>query len=200
MISIKKTDYLTLLLFVVFTFYSKNSNAQGVYPISPFAANYFDPHFGIQAETYFNLDDIYFSFGLGLEDTGYDYGASLNLGFRPYFRKVLIEESENLFYQYHEKLFFLSIDLDKRFYFLEYGGDNRLGIYLAGKFGYLFGNYRGISKSLTDKFQISPGAGFAWEFKNARLNLGYLNFQTSEDLSPHMIQIKLNLFFNKNDE
>jgi hypothetical protein len=192
-----------LKLLIVFIFclsYSKTSSAQGIYTVSPFAASYFDPHFGVQAESYFNLNDFYVGFGIGLEDTGYDYTASFNVGFRPYFKKVLIEKEEDLFYQYHEKTFLVSIDLEKRFYFLEYAGENRIGIYAGGKFGYFFGNYRGISENLTKKFLIAPGAGLSWEFKNARMNLGYLFLNGSEELTPHMIQFKLSFFFNKNDE
>ena len=68
----------------------------------------------IIGESYFNLNDFYVGFGIGLEDTGFDYTASFNVGFRPYFKKVLIEKGENLFYQYHEKTFLISIDLEKR--------------------------------------------------------------------------------------
>ena len=188
-----------IVVLIICLSFSKLSNAQGIYTISPFASNYFDPHFGIQAESYFNLNDFYVSFGVGLEDTGFDYTASFNVGFRPYFKKVLIEKEENLYYQYHEKTFLISIDLEKRFYFLEYNGQNRIGIYTGGKFGYFFGNYRGVSENFTKKFLIAPGAGLSWEFKNARMNLGYLLLNGSEELAPHMIQFKLNLFFNKND-
>lgn len=190
-----------LIALVLILSISKSASTQGIYPISPFASNYFDPHFGIQAESYFNLDDFYFSFGAGLEDTGYDYTASFNVGFRPYFKKVLIEKEENLFYQYHEKTFLISIDLEKRFYFLEYKGENRIGLYAGARFGYFFGNYRGVSENFTKRFLIAPGAGASWEFKNARLNLGYLLLNGSEELSPNMIQLKLNFFFNqRNDE
>lgn len=180
--------------------FSKLTSAQGIYTISPFAANYFDPHFGIQAESYFHANDFYFSFGLGLEDTGFDYTASFNVGFRPYLKKVLKEKEKNLYYQYQEKTFLISIDIEKRFYFLEYKGENRLGVYGGGKFGYFFGTYRGISENLLSKFLIAPGTGISWELKNARLNLGYLLLQGSDKLSPHMINLKLNLFFNKNDK
>jgi hypothetical protein len=197
---LKRKRFKILIAFIICLSFNNKSKAQGIYPVSPFAASYFDPHFGIQAESYFNLDDFYFSFGLGLEDTGYDYSASLNVGFRPYFKKVLIEKEENIFGQYHEKTFLISIDLEKRFYFLEYGGENRIGLYAGGKFGYFFGNYRGVSENFTKKFLIAPGAGLSWEFKNARINLGYLLLDGSEELTPHMIQFKLNLFFNKNDD
>lgn len=199
-VKLKIKYWKVLIALTIILSMGKTSSAQGIYPISPFSANYFDPHVGFQFESYFNLDDFHLSFGAGLEDTGFDYSASFNVGFRPYFKQVLMKREENLFYQYHEKTFLISIDLEKRFYFLEYKGENRIGLYTGAKFGYFFGNYRGVSKSFINKFLIVPELGVSWEFKNARLNLGYLLLNGSEKLSPNMIQFKLNLFFNKNDE
>ncbi len=179
-------------------------NAQ-VYTSNPFQVSYFQPHFGINTEMYFSGQDVLFSFGLGMEETGYDFGASFNIGFRPYLKKVRIqdESNENLFYQYRERILLFSIDLEKRFYFLEYSsGDNinRIGIYTMGKFGYFHANYRGLSESLNQRFMIAPGIGASWEFHNARVSLGYLRLDQGNDLSPNMIDIKFNFFFNKNEQ
>lgn len=173
-----------------------------VYTRNPFQFSYFQPHFGINAETYFQGQDILFSFGLGMEETGYDFSASFNVGFRPYLKKVRFqdEQNENLYYQYKERVTLFSIDLEKRFFFLEYTkGDNinRLGLYAKGKFGYLYANYRGLSKSLNQRFLIAPGAGASWEFKNARISLGYLRLDQGNEMSANMIDFTLNLFFNK---
>lgn len=190
-------------LIVILTF-ALSSKAQ-VYTRNPLQFSYFQPHFGVNAETYFNGKDLLFSFGLGLEETGYDFSASFNVGFRPYLKKVRIqdENNENTFYQYRERIMLFSIDLEKRFYFLEYAkGDNinRIGLYTLGKFGYFHASYRGLSESLNQRFMITPGAGLSWEFKNARISLGYLRLDQGNELSPNMINFKLNFFFNINDE
>ncbi|MDX1653425.1 MAG: hypothetical protein R3277_13085 [Brumimicrobium sp.] len=173
------------------------SQSQGMYPVNPIANGYFEPHFGIRAESYFSAEDIFVSFGMGMDDLGWDYSASLNFGFRPYFKKVLIKEAEALYYQFREKLYFLSIDLEKRFFFLEYEGEKKLGIYTQGKFGYLFGDYRGYSGGVNSRFLISPSAGAVWQAKNVRIGLGYLHLETSDQSSPNHIELKLNFFLNK---
>lgn len=195
----------TYLLLTLIVFATGKSARSQIYPRNPFQGTYFQPHFGIDAETYFNGNDILFSFGLGLEDTGYDFSASFNVGFRPYLKKVRFQDDvdENLYYQYRERVLVFSIDLEKRFYFLEYAKEdrtNRLGVYTKGKFGYLHANYRGLSKSLNQRFIIAPGAGLSWEFKNARLSLGYLRLETGSEVSPNMIDFTLSLFFNQNDQ
>jgi len=194
----------TLFALIFLMSVSFSSKAQ-MYTRNPFQVSYFQPHFGINAETYFNGSDILFSFGLGLEETGYDFSASFNIGFRPYLKKVRFqdEQNENLYYQYRERITLFSIDLEKRFYFLEYSkGDNinRVGAYAKGKFGYLYANYRGLSESLNQRFLIAPGAGASWEFKNARLSLGYLFLDDGSERSSNMIDFTISLFFNKNRE
>jgi hypothetical protein len=197
---------IVVLLLLSFTLLSSTftSTAQ-VFTRNPFQFSYFQPHFGINAESYFHGNDLLFSFGLGLEETGYDFGASFNVGFRPYLKKVLIqdENDDNTYYQYRERIMLFSIDLEKRFFFLEYAkGENlnRIGIYTKAKFGYLHANYRGLSESLNQRFLIAPGAGASWEFKNARISLGYLRLDQGNEMSANMIDFTLNLFFNKNTD
>ena len=199
-----KRSILCLVLLTLITCYSLKSKAQ-VFPRNPLQFSYFQPHFGVNAEAYFHGKDFLFSFGLGMEETGYDFSASFNVGFRPYLKKVLIQDEtdENTFYQYRERIMLFSIDLEKRFYFLEYAkGDNlnRIGVYTLGKFGYFHANYRGLSKSLNQGFMIAPGAGLSWEFKNARISLGYLRLDQGNELSPNMIDFKLSFFFNNKNK
>lgn len=196
---------ISILTLLVLIFLIPFSGSAQIYTRNPLQTSYFQPHFGFNAETYFHGKDVLFSFGLGLEETGYDFSASFNVGFRPYLKKVRIqdENDENLFYQYRERILLFSIDLEKRFYFLEYAkGDNinKIGVYTLGKFGYFHANYRGLSQSLNQRFLIAPGAGFSWEFKNARISLGYLRLDQGNELSPNMINFRLNFFFNKNNQ
>lgn len=196
---------ITFLFFVLFLLGSSQSLNAQIYTRNPFEGTYFQPHFGINAESYFNGNDILFSFGLGLEDTGYDFSTSFNVGFRPYLKKVRFqdENDENLYYQYRERVLLFSIDVEKRFFFLEYAKNdytNRIGLYTKGKFGYFHANYRGLSESLNQRFMIAPGAGLSWEFKNARLSLGYLRLDTGSEVSSNMIDFTINLFFNNKEE
>lgn len=193
MIYIKHKLKLTLVVLVIC--FCQKSTAQ-LYPVGPFDRSYFNPGFGINAGMIFNLNDFFFDFGLGFEDTGFDYSASLNIAFRPFDKKVIFEEDENLFYQYHEGMIIPSIDLEKRFFFLGLKDHDRLGIYLGGKFGYLFGRYRGLSKSLTREGIIAPNAGFVYESKVIRLSLGYLHLDIPSYEQNNKIQFKLSLIIN----
>lgn len=198
----KSISYLVLLLSLLCC--TVQSNAQ-IYPRNPLQVAYFQPHFGINAESYFHNNDILFSFGAGMEETGYDFSTSFNIGFRPYLKKVRFqdEQNENLYYQYRERIMLFSIDVEKRFFFLEYASEkhnNRIGLYTRGKFGYFYANYRGLSESLNQRFMIAPGLGATWESKNVRFSLGYLRLDTRSETSPNMIDFTINLFFNKNND
>lgn len=184
-----------VVLFTVLSFHSLRTNAQ-TYFSNPFVFSAPEFDFGISAESYFNFNDIFVGFGLGTDDVNNDWGASVNVDFRPYFKKVRVEENDNLFYQYREKLFFLSLDLTKKFYFLKFNNnDGQLGVYVEGRFGYLFGNYRGVSKSPNDKFMIAPAAGFTYDIDFIGFYLGYLNFNSGSDASNHMINLGMHVHF-----
>ena len=192
----------SIIIAVLLTFgILKNSTGQLV-PRNPFNTSVFSPHFGITAESYFNLNDFILSFGMGLEETGYDFSASFNVGFRPYLKKIRVpdENIDNLYYQYRERVTLFSIDLEKRFFFLDYFSKadkhHRFGLYAKGKFGFLNVNYRGLSKSGQSRFLIAPGTGLSWEMKNARISAGYLRFDQGSEISSNMIDITLSLFFN----
>lgn len=168
---------------------------------NPFAPSYFQPKFGLNAGTFFNHEDFLFDFGLGLEELGYDFSATINGSFRPYYKKVFFEESDHLYYQVQEKVLQFTLDLEKRFYFLEFKNANKIGLYGILKFGYFFGSYKGLKKARNDSFTFTPGAGLSWQIgKNTRLSLGYLLFNQNPYAHPHTINFKLSLFFNNKDD
>ena len=168
---------------------------------NPLSGSYFQPHFGINAGTFFNHEDFLFDFGLGLEELGYDFSITFNGSFRPYYKKVLFEEADNLFYQVQERVLQFSIDFEKRFYFIQFMNSSKIGVYAMMKFGYFYGTYKGLKKNRNDTFTITPGAGLSWQFsKISRLNLGYLYFDQNPYANPHTINLKLSLFINKDEK
>lgn len=174
------------------------SFAQDEYLLSQMEKGVPDIHFGVSAEMNFNATDIFFGFGLGVEDINLEWGARLNYGFRPYHKKVLIDEGENVLRQYREKLHLISLDLEKRFMVLDLGKKKKIGPYLGSKFGYLFGNYRGVSKSPQDKFLIAPTGGIAMHSKDVYVRAGYMYFNSETDANEHMVTFSITLFFNQN--
>ena len=165
---------------------------------NPFSVSYFQPNFGINLGTIFNHEDFLFDFGIGLEELGYDFSATFNGSFRPYYKKVVFKEEENLYYQVQEKVLQFSIDLEKRFYFVHFMNSSKIGLYAMMKFGYFYGTYKGLKKNRNNTFAVTPGGGLSWQFsKNSRVNLGYLYLNQNPYAHPHMINLKLSIFINK---
>lgn len=185
-----------LSLFVAVSFLTCKTALSQPYLANPFVFSNPDFDFGVSTESYFNLDDVFIGFGIGTDDANNDWGASINFDFRPYFKKVSIEDSPNFYYQYREKLFFLSIDLNKKFYFLKFAqNEGQLGLYAEGRFGYLFGNYRGVSRGPENKFMIVPAGGIIYDQKPVSIYLGYLYFNSGSDAGNNMINLGLHLHF-----
>ncbi|PWH81876.1 hypothetical protein [Brumimicrobium oceani] len=188
---------LTLLTLCFLLVNSFKSTGQPILT-NPLAGSYFQPNFGINLGTFFNHEDFLFDFGLGLEELGYDFSATFNGSFRPYYKKVVFEEDENLFYQVQEKVLQFSIDLEKRFYFIHFMNSSKIGLYAMMKFGYFYGTYKGLKENRNKTLSLTPGAGLSWQFsKISRLNLGYLYFNQNPYADPHTINLKLSMFINK---
>ena len=166
------------------------------YLANPFVFSKPNFDLGISAESYFNLKDIFVGFGLGTEEVNNDWGVSINVDFRPYFKKVLVDKGRNFYHQYREKLIFLSLDLNKKFYFIKFmDEEGQIGLYVEGRFGYLFGNYRGVSVSPNDKFMIVPTGGLVADLNPVSFYLGYLHFSTGSDSQNNMINIGMGIHF-----
>jgi len=191
--------YILSISLLCFLFlHSFNSNGQPIIT-NPLAGSYFQPSFGLNMGTIFNHEDFLFDFGLGYEELGYDFSASLNGSFRPYYKTVLSKESENLYYQLQEKVFHFSIDLEKRFYFVQFMNSNKLGLYALMKLGYFYGTYKGFNENRNQSTTITPGAGFSFQFtKSSRLNLGVLYLKQNPSAAPITINLKYSLLINKN--
>lgn len=194
-----KKNLLAFLCFFFMLLSSSNGFGQAFF-INPFAGSYFQPKFGINAGTFFNKDDIILDFGLGLEELGYDFSVTANGTFRPYYKTVKFNEGDHLYYQLNEKVIQFTLDIEKRFYFLQFLNYNKIGLYGLLKVGYFYGVYKGLGKNRSQQFALNPGGGLSWQFtKNSRISLGYLYFKQNPFAEPHMIQFKLSLYFNKGD-
>ena len=187
-----------LCLFIGLSF-STNGISQGFF-INPFAASYFQPKFGINAGSFFNKDDIIVDFGLAMEELGYDFTVGINGAFRPYYQTVKFKESDHMYYQLNEKVVQFSLDIEKRFYFMQFLNYNKIGLYASLKVGYYYGMYKGLGENRSKQFALDPGAGLSWQFtKVSRISLGYLYFKKNSYREPHMIHVKLSIYFNKVD-
>lgn len=187
-----------IIILCIFSLHAKKANGQAIF-VNPFNVSYFQPTFGINMGTIFNHEDFLLDFGLGLEELGYDFSATFNGSFRPYYKTVRFEEGDGIIFQAQERVLQFSIDLEKRFYFTQFLNDTKLGVYGGLKLGYFYGKYKGFKEERNNLYTITPGAGLSWQFsKISRLNLGYLNLHQNPYSTPHTINIKFSMFINNN--
>lgn len=172
-------------------------HAQSFFIRNPLESMGAQPHLSISGEVYANTKDVLLDFGIGIDDVGYDYTARLNFAFRPYTKTVLTEIEEKEWRQYFERLYIISLDLEKRFNFILFGDNNRFGPYLASKFGYFLSDYRGMSKHPNQGFKIIPAAGLGIQFDHSTFSLGYLFLNNGTDDLNGMLQFKYAFTFYK---
>ena len=137
--------------------------------------NYFEifPTFnlGLQA----NLNDFYLDFGVGAEENKSRIGAQLNFAFRPFYKKVQINQEPNIIRQWKEKKYFISCDVYKRILDFELGSIS--AGFLAGvKTGYLFGDYRGTRERPKAGITVNPFVGVGLDLDGVFLQISYLQF------------------------
>lgn len=168
------------------------------YFANPFQGTFFQPELGVNVGTFFNTEDFLLDMGIGMDELGYDFSTTASFSMRPYRKTVRFKAGNHLYYQAEEKIYQISIDLEKRLYFLHYGvgkKSGKIGLYFKGKFGYFWGEYDGFDKSRNQTFAIDPGAGLSWQFNHvARISLGYLYYPQNPYVQPHTIEIKFNFF------
>ena len=130
----------------------------------------------------FNFNDYYYGFSMGVEDLGYQWGARFNFQFRPFYKRVQIQETDFLIRQYREKKYFISIDLDKRFLHINLGGADAQ-VFMGTQIGYLLGNYRGTRNNAERIFNIVPMGGLCVNVKETtfiKVGFCYLKDQLIE--------------------
>jgi opacity protein-like surface antigen len=151
----------------------------------------FTPKGVLGFRTQWNLDD----FLMGVEGgvTLPDYKTSLLAGFdfRLGSKRVVVQDSPNLYYIYRERRYMLSLTAEQRFAVLNLGGETELEPYVRVGAGIYFGDYRGTTQKPSSQIVILPGGGLAVNFGDqfvARLGYQYLQTQT-ESIPIHRVLI-----------
>ena len=197
----KAYSLIVSLLFSSFLLLSPKSTFAQPIALNPFAGSYLQPSAGFSVGTLFNHQDFMLDFGIGYEELGYDFSITFNGAFRPFYNRGRIEIDDHLYYQVKHKAIQFSIDLEKRFYFLQFLNYNKLGVYLGLKSAYAWDNYRGFTLKQNTGFAFQPNAGISWQFsKVSRLSVGYIYRSKSAFENPHMANIKLSLYLNTEDK
>lgn len=115
---------------------------------------------------------------------------------RPFRKKVLIPQSENLSYQYREYRSGFYVGLHKNFAIQKYGY-KQTGFFAGGTGALYLANYKGSTEK-SHEFTALPQAGLYRYGRIAGVKAGYeynpFNYANNH---PHRIQISIRLFFNK---
>jgi ankyrin repeat protein len=150
----------------------------------------------IKIENSFSTKDYFLGGSVGIHDLF--SGCYLNLGYQARIghTPVLIQQSENLFYQYFEKRHQIYLGLERKFVFNP-RGSARKGIQLGLKEVFVFGKYRGTTQKVDRDLLLSPSAALFLQknFFTFSLEYQYLDFGL-EGLAPH--RFNLNMAFDIN--
>ncbi|MEA3496265.1 MAG: ankyrin repeat domain-containing protein, partial [Bacteroidota bacterium] len=142
----------------------------------------------------FSKDDLLFNTAIGLHDSKYLLNFNLGFDTRYKARKILVKESENNFFQFHERRFIFYTNLEKEIN-LYRDAVSVKGCYLGFKEGYTFGNYRGAEEKAVSKFLHIPQIGLFWKNQNFALRTAYEYYDLGiYNHSPHHLSLQLNYF------
>lgn len=132
----------------------------------------FAPVFSLQAD--FNGTDLYTGLALGVENLEHQWSAKLGTSIRPFRKVIQLPEENGYIYQYHERKFFLFLELDKRFLQIPLTETKTLQLFAGARPGVLFGNYSGTQNDATPLFTLAPMGGACLNLNNeALVRLGY---------------------------
>lgn len=150
------------------------------------------PTFG--AEAGFNLDDFMMNLLGGIESPRLNGSLQAGFGFRFGSKKVLVEQSENLFYQFRERRYLLQLGLEKRIKMIDLSDDASLQGLAFFRGGFTFGDFRGTKINPESAFLPMPGAGLALRLPDGMFRLGYqyMKLETG-NVSPHRLFAGFNL-------
>lgn len=132
-----------------------------------------------------------------LRESRYLFNFITGILFRPFRKKVFVEQREHYIYQLREFRLSFFAKLNKRFVIYR-KGLNEFGIFAGGRFALWLGNYKGTQDKVSP-FTISPEAGIFFNGKSIGLKLSYeyADYKTYEN-NPHKVNFSVLFFINQN--
>lgn len=108
----------------------------------------------------FALKDIYGSIAISLKEPLLNAGFTAGVDTKLWYTRVLLKDSENLYYQYMDKSSLIYAGIFRDFLLTEKSGKSKLYGYASLSAGYAFGNkLKGTGISPDNKFIVLPAAG-----------------------------------------
>lgn len=140
----------------------------------------------------FSSTDFMFDLGVSAIESLTHIQSSINYSFRPY-KKIVLKETDNDFYQYWEKRRVLGMAVDKLINVKQFANENRIGFIIGIGGNYTWGRYSFPTATIIPDhfFYLSPKAGV---FYNGQ----YFFLSTATEYSKRKDYWSNSLFFSLN--
>ncbi len=161
---------------------------------SGFLPIYNSLHYGITNS--FNHQDDMLGGIIGIYDCKYKTSIDFSFYTRLGSKRILVESTPTLSYQYWERRSLLALTFQKSF-IISSNNNITHGLFIGGRETYTYGKYRATNTKPEKKFILVPqlGYSFAGRIASIKLNYEYLDFKTYQ-VSPHHLNLELLININ----
>jgi ankyrin repeat protein len=144
----------------------------------------------------FNRNDFMAGLTAGINESKYGTGINLIINYRLAPIRVLVEDFDNVAFQFWERRWMATAGISKKFRFKTSSG-HMFGPYLGLDVTYTWGSYRGADRKPEPLTVFSPAGGFFWQKEKIGLYIKY----SYRDLdiphySPHRFSAGFIFYFN----
>ena len=156
------------------------------------------PVFGgitISWDNMFNFSDIYTGGKLGILEARYHITFGVGVNTRWLYKRIWIQESEHVYYQYREKRTIAYTYIEKQIPLAN--GNLNHGFFVGYKYGLSKGTFKATTTKPKTLYLNIPELGYYRKnnFVGYSLSYQYINFQTLK-CSPHLVSFSLQLIIN----
>jgi ankyrin repeat protein len=144
----------------------------------------------------FNKNEFMAGLAAGIDDSKYGTGINLMVNYRVAPIRVLVEDYDNIAFQFWERRWAATAGISKKFRFRTSAG-HMFGPYLGLDVTYTWGSYRGADRQPHPATVFSPAGGFFWKKDKIGLNIKYSYRKLDiPHFSPNRISIGFLYYFN----
>ena len=143
-----------------------------------------------------HFHDYYTGFSISTKEPLLNAGIVAGIDIKPTYTRILIRESDNIYYQYYDKSSVFYAGLFKEFLIKDNPLNGSLSVRGSLTAAYTFGNkLKGTGITPENKIQINPGVGLIWN-KDAISILGCLEYLSTEFYKVGPVWLRLGASFS----
>jgi len=146
-----------------------------------------------------NFNDFMVGINAGIQDTKYNIRAHMGYYTRPFAKRILLQDSEDTYFQFWEKRSLVSVGFEKLFSIKSFTNNRFFAITIGMDGIFTYGrNYRGSIREPDKNFKISPTSGLIWGMDYLQIVAKYslLDLDTFK-VSPHRAVIGVQYIFDR---